>query len=115
MKINNAETVGNYLDVLFFAVRATEPFKLTDLLEAAIDVSTCCASKYVKNLIELGYIEKVTACKYQATNFAKQMFNVTEKGAEIDELNLKLQQAECRHFWVGKSENQYCSKCGKCD
>lgn len=35
--------------------------------------------------------------------------------AEIDELNLKLQQAECRHFWVGKSENQYCSKCGKCD
>lgn len=22
---------------------------------------------------------------------------------------------ECKHFWIGKSENQYCSKCGESD
>ena len=24
----------------------------------------------------------------------------------------KLKQANCRHFWIGKSENQYCKHCG---
>lgn len=28
-------------------------------------------------------------------------------------VSIALEQANCNHTWCGKSENQYCGKCGK--
>ena len=33
----------------------------------------------------------------------------------VNNLKTRLKQAECQHNWVGKSENQKCSKCHKRD
>ncbi len=27
----------------------------------------------------------------------------------------KIDKLSCKHLWIGKSENQYCSKCGEVD
>ena len=64
------------LDILFYAVRATKPFRISDLMIDAVNASKEQAFTTVKILIDLGYIEKATCITYQATSFAKQMFNV---------------------------------------
>lgn len=76
--------VGIHLDILFYAVRATTPFQVSSIVECVAEISTECAKNYLKALVGLGYIEKVTTCKYQATEFAKEMFgvNVTNRDGE---------------------------------
>lgn len=74
--------VGIHLDILFYAVRATVPFQVSAIVESVAEISNECAKNYLKALIGLGYIEKVTCHKYQATEFARQMFNMTKHDGE---------------------------------
>ena len=73
-KSHQERVVGIHIDILLYAVRATIPFQVSTIIEAVADISTECAKNYIKALIGLGYIEKVTPFKYQATNFAKEIF-----------------------------------------
>lgn len=70
------QVVGVCLDILFFAVRATKAFQVSTIVETVADITTSQALAYLKTLISLGYIEKATCYKYQATKFAKDMCGV---------------------------------------
>ncbi|MQZ32507.1 hypothetical protein F4U02_16140 [Acinetobacter haemolyticus] len=68
--------VGIHFDILFYAVRATAPFQVSNITQSVADISSECAKNYLKALVGLGYIEKVTCYKYQATDFAKELCGV---------------------------------------
>ena len=53
-------------------------------------------------------------CNTQGDNYYSDNSNELYK-ALFNDLEVKLKQAECEHNWVGKSENQQCSKCLKRD
>ena len=62
---------------------------------------------YVKSDVKL-------LCNVQGNDF--YILNKNELYKTLFEhLEKTLQQAECKHSWVGKSENQQCSKCLKWD
>ena len=73
---NQVIAVGRTLNVLKFAVSASEPFQISDVAKLVDDVNRYTALRYVKALIQLGYIEKITCHKYQATQTARELINV---------------------------------------
>ena len=68
------EVVEHSIDILFYAVRATKPFKLSELRKDVIEPTKTKAYSIILILMNLGYIEKVSCYTYQATDFAEEMF-----------------------------------------
>ena len=73
---NQVAAVGRTLSVLKFAVSVSEPFQISDVAKLVDDVNRYTALRYVKALMQLGYIEKTTCHKYQATQTARELINV---------------------------------------
>lgn len=65
----------NRFQILVYATN-NKSFKTADIALAVLDVGYQTIRIYLNELIQLGYIEKITTRDYQATSFAKQMFNV---------------------------------------
>lgn len=74
---NQVLAVGRTIGVLKFAVNQTKPFQVSDVAKSVNDVNSFTVLRYIKTLIELGYIEKTTCFKYQATSLAKELINVS--------------------------------------
>ncbi|MDH0032034.1 MULTISPECIES: hypothetical protein [unclassified Acinetobacter] len=70
------EAVGHSIDILLYAVRATSPFKISELRKDVVESTKTKTYSIILILISFGYIEKVSCCTYQATDFAKEMFGV---------------------------------------
>lgn len=70
---NQVAAVGRTLGVLKFAVGEKVPFQISDVAKIVNDVNNTTDLRYVKVLIQLGYIEKTTCCKYQATQAAHEL------------------------------------------
>lgn len=64
------------MNILIYAVNLNNTFQSRDIKECVIDDNRMVIFNSIKDLIKLGYLEKVTCQKYQATDFAKQIFNI---------------------------------------
>lgn len=73
-RIISAGSFANRLDLLVFAVYATKPFRYVEAQTFAAEGSYPTIGKYLRDLLELGLLEKTSKCKYQATRKAKQLF-----------------------------------------
>lgn len=75
MRNTAQEIFENRLDILIFAVRA-KSFSVTDVFEAVLDTSRTTIRNCLKDLIESGYVEKLSIYDFQATQKAKELFGV---------------------------------------
>lgn len=66
--------------ILIYAVNKKDTFFTSDISEAVVECSTSAARGYLLDLMELGYIERVTIYEYKATQMLKELFNI--KGDE---------------------------------
>lgn len=66
----------NRFDILIFAVHSKKTFNVLDIFEAVIDAKRVTIRNCLKDLINAGYLEKVTIYDYRATEKAKQLFGV---------------------------------------
>ena len=74
MSVSNAHiTFQQQLNILVYAVRATELFTNGDIREVVINCGLSRTSVYLRNLVNAGYLEKVTCIRYRATPYAKQL------------------------------------------
>ena len=64
------------MNILIYAVNLNGVFQNKDIKECVVDKHHVVIFKALNDLIALGYLEKVTCYKYQATDFAKQIFNI---------------------------------------
>lgn len=53
----------------------------------------------------------ILKCNIQDNLYYKDNVHLLYK-ALFEEKDKKIKQLSCNHFWSGKSENQYCKKCG---
>lgn len=75
MRNTALEIFQNRFDILMFAVRAGV-FNVTDIFEAVLDTSRMTIRNCLKDLVDSGYIEKLTILDFRATEKAKQLFGV---------------------------------------
>lgn len=66
----------NRLSILIFAAHSKKTFNVSDIFEAVIDAKRVTIRNCLKDLINAGYLEKVTTYDYKATEKAKQLFGV---------------------------------------
>lgn len=77
------ESFENRFQILVYAAH-NKVFKTSDIALAVVSASLQTIRSYLRELIKLGYIEKISVREYQATEFVKQLFNVgvTERDGE---------------------------------
>ncbi|NUF61556.1 hypothetical protein HUN33_00435 [Acinetobacter bereziniae] len=75
MRNTALEIFENRFDILMFAAHTTT-FNVTDIFEAVLDASRMTIRKCLSDLIESGYIEKLSVYDFQATAKTKQLFKV---------------------------------------
>lgn len=81
-----------------------EEFEKLDEVKWILDL---CEYNSERNM----YDAKAAHCEFDEyhTNFVNgAWYAFQEQQKKIDKLS-------CNHLWTGKSENQYCSKCGEVD
>ncbi|WP_269915527.1 hypothetical protein [Acinetobacter sp. HY1485] len=66
-------TFQHQLDILVYAVYATEPVTGVDLRNFVVDCDKSRMSKYLCSLQDAGLLEKIDYAMYQATPYAKQL------------------------------------------
>lgn len=76
MSISREHVLQTGFDIMFYAVRAHSSFKVSDITKDVTGSSPRYVQRYLKSMIDLGYIEKEGCSKYKATNFAKEMCGV---------------------------------------
>lgn len=74
--LNQEIAVGRTLNILYFAASQTTPFQAGNVVGLVDEVTNSTVTRYLKTLVKLGLLEKVTCVKYQATERAKKMMNV---------------------------------------
>ncbi|WP_151711230.1 hypothetical protein [Acinetobacter junii] len=62
------------LSVLIYAAFASKPFTVSDVVSYVIDENKSVAYQCMKQLVDAGYLEKVTIRNYQATQKTKELF-----------------------------------------
>lgn len=72
----SAQTFENRMSILIYAVHKVELFKVRDIVLSVVSLPTASVRGILVELIELGYLEKVTIYDYRATTFARQLFGV---------------------------------------
>lgn len=83
MKTGRQETAQMFdrrFAIVIYAANQEGTFRTRDISESVVHCSTDAARRYLLDLIELGYIERVTIYEYKATQMLKELFNV--KGAK---------------------------------
>lgn len=75
------ESFENRFQILVYAAH-NKTFKTGDIALAVVSASLQTIRNYLNELAQLGYVEKVSTREYQATDFAKQLFNVTTRDGE---------------------------------
>ncbi|MEG2445925.1 MAG: FaeA/PapI family transcriptional regulator [Acinetobacter sp.] len=75
----SSDSFENRFQILVYATN-NKSFKTADIALAVVSVSYQTIRIYLNELIQLGYIEKITTRDYRATDFAKQLFNVGVDG-----------------------------------
>lgn len=62
------------LNVVLYAAFASKPFTVLDVVNYVLDENRSVAYKCMKQLVDAGYLEKVTIREYQATQKTKELF-----------------------------------------
>ncbi|MEB3790122.1 FaeA/PapI family transcriptional regulator [Acinetobacter sp. IK40] len=71
----------NRFQILVYATN-NKRFKTSDIALAVVSASLQTIRNYLNELAQLGYIERISIREYRATEFAKQLFNVTTRDGE---------------------------------
>ena len=74
--ISGMEIFDERMNILIYAVNLNDVFQNSDIQQVVSNKKQTSIFKSIKDLIGLGYLEKVGTYKYQATDFAKQIFNI---------------------------------------
>lgn len=85
MKTGRQETAQMFnrrFAIVIYAANQEGTFRTRDISETVVQCSTNAARLYLLDLIELGYIERVTIYEYKATQMLKELFNIAEKKNE---------------------------------
>ena len=69
-------TFQQQLDILIYAVYATEPVTGMDLRNYVVDCDKTRMSMYLRSLQDAGLLEKIDYAMYQATPYAKELMGV---------------------------------------
>ncbi|WON79130.1 hypothetical protein OK024_09080 [Acinetobacter sp. UGAL515B_02] len=83
MKTGRQETAQMFdrrFAIVIYAANQEGTFRTRDISESVVHCSTNAARLYLLDLMELGYIERVTIYEYKATQMLKDLFNI--KGAK---------------------------------
>ena len=64
----------NRLDILIYAVHTPGSFNVTDIFEAVLDTTRMTIRRCLKDLVDVGYLEKVSVYDFKATDKAKELF-----------------------------------------
>ncbi|MFW2152826.1 hypothetical protein [Acinetobacter gyllenbergii] len=75
------ESFENRFQILVYAAH-NKTFRTNDIALAVVSASLQTIRNYLNELAQLGYIEKITTRDYKATEFAKQLFNVSKRDGE---------------------------------
>ena len=76
MRNDSINIFENRLDILIFAAHSRSTFTVADIFEAVLEAQRVTIRKCLKDLVNAGYLEKVTIYDYKATDKAKQLFGV---------------------------------------
>ena len=68
----------NRFQILVYAAN-NKSFKTNDIAQAVLSVSNSAIRNYLNDLVQLGYIERISITEYRATDFFKQLFDVKEQ------------------------------------
>lgn len=74
MRNDSINIFENRLDILIFAAHSRSTFTVSDIFEAVLEAQRVTIRKCLKDLVNAGYLEKVTIYDYKATDKAKQLF-----------------------------------------
>lgn len=64
----------NRLDILIYAVHTPGPFNVTDIFEAVLNTTRMTIRNCLKDLVAMGYLEKISIYDFKATDKAKELF-----------------------------------------
>lgn len=84
MKTGRQETAQMFdrrFAIVIYAANQKNTFRTRDISETVVQCSMGAARRYLLDLVELGYIERVTIYEYKATQMLKKLFNI--KGGEV--------------------------------
>ncbi|WP_269915332.1 hypothetical protein [Acinetobacter sp. HY1485] len=71
-------TFQQQLDILIYAVYATEPVTGVDLRNFVVDCDKNRMSMYLRSLQDAGLLERIDYAKYRATSYAKELMGVKQ-------------------------------------
>ena len=74
MRNESTHIFENRLDILIYAVHTPGSFNVTDVFEAVLDSMRTTIRRCLKDLVEVGYLEKVSIYDLKATDKAKALF-----------------------------------------
>jgi len=71
----------NRFQILVYAAHSNS-FRVSDVALDVVDLSNNSIRNYLKDLMQLGYVERYTIYDYRATEVAKGLFGVAKRGAK---------------------------------
>ncbi|AOA58258.1 hypothetical protein [Acinetobacter larvae] len=78
MTITSQKSFEKRLDIIIYAVHATKPFMRKDIALHVINASLHTASNCLTDLVELGYLKRVSIYHYEATEMARALFSTSK-------------------------------------